>query len=118
MSEAIGLLLTFTTYGTHLHGAASGSVDRLHRNVGAPSLEADPEVLCRAWHLMNEREFFLREPDRKLVLQSIVSASDHRRWRLYCAHVRGNHVHLVIQTGIAADRAMAYLKARTSFALR
>ncbi|MBV9266130.1 MAG: transposase [Acidobacteriaceae bacterium] len=118
MSEAVGHLLTFTTYGTHLHGHENGSVNRIHRNWGAPMLEASPTLRNRARCLMRESRFVLDEVDRNAVLDSVRNASTARRWHLYCVHVRTNHVHLVIRPNIAIDRALGYLKARASFALK
>ena len=105
MSEAVGHLLTFTTYGTHLHGHENGSVNRIHRNWGAPMLEASPTLRNRARCLMRESRFVLDEVDRNAVLDSVRNASTARRWHLYCVHVRTNHVHLVIRPNIAIDRA-------------
>ena len=61
MSEAIGLFLTFTTYGAHLHGADRGSVDRDHRAYASPMLRSSPQMANRAIGLMPEPPFYLDE---------------------------------------------------------
>src|SRR6266478_1713782 len=41
MSEPVAYFITFTTYGTWLHGRAPGSVDREHNQPGTAFLPAD-----------------------------------------------------------------------------
>jgi hypothetical protein len=118
MSEAIGLLLTFSTYGTHLHGAETGSVDRGCRNWGAPVIDIDPALERRATRLMPERPLLLAAEDREIVLAAIVGAANHRGWPLYCAHIRTTHAHLIMKPDISAERTLAYVKARATFSLK
>jgi hypothetical protein len=118
MSEAIGVLLTFSTYGTHLHGAETGSVNRGCRNWGAPVMDIDPALERRAARLMPEPPLLLPAGDRETVLAAIVGAANHRGWPLYCAHVRTNHAHVVIKPDTGAERALAYIKARATFSLK
>lgn len=118
MSEAIGVLLTFTTYGTRLHGADNGSVSRSHRNRGSPVVPADIAWQRQAGRLMVEPPFTLRPRDRTVVLDSVLEACASRNWHLFCVHVRTNHVHAILQTDVPVDRTLSYLKARATFALK
>lgn len=118
MSEAIGVFITFTTYGTHLHGAEVGAVSRNRRNWGSPTLPPNTAWRGQARRLMTEPEFILGQQDRTLVLNSIIEACAYRAWHLFCAHIRTNHVHAVLQTDTPAQRALAYLKARATFVLK
>jgi hypothetical protein len=118
MSEAIGVLLTFTTYGTHLHGADTSSVSRNRRNWGSPTLPSNPVWQDQARRLMPEPEFSLGPQDRGVVLTSIIDACSYRAWQLLCVHIRTNHVHAILQTDVPVDRALSYLKARATFVLK
>ena len=118
MSEAIGALLTFTTYGTHLHGTDTSSVSRRHRNWGGPTLLSNAAWQHQARRLMSETEFSLGKSDRALVLKPVVNTCTHRAWHLYCIHVRTQHIHVILQADVPVDRALSYLKARATFALK
>jgi REP element-mobilizing transposase RayT len=118
MSEAIGVLLTFTTYGTHLHGADKSSVSRNHRNWGSPTVPSNSAWQDQARRLVAEPEFSLGPQDRALVLNSIVDACTNRAWRLFCVHIRTRHVHAVLQTDAPVSRTVSYLKARATFVLK
>lgn len=118
MSEAIGVLLTFTTYGTHLHGTDVGSASRNRRNWGSPPVAPNPAWLNQARRLMAEPEFTLGPQDRALVLSCVRETCSYRAWDLVCVHVRTNHVHTVLQTNIPIEHAMSYLKARATFVLK
>jgi REP element-mobilizing transposase RayT len=56
----------------------------------------------------------LRPEERTIVLRTIQEVCEHRGWALRAAHVRGNHVHAVVQA-VRADhtpeRVMNDLKA-------
>ncbi len=118
MSEAIGVLFTFTTYGAHPHGADTGSVSRHHRNWGSPTLPSNPAWQDQAQRLMAEPAFILGPQDRKLVLNSVLDACAYRGWHLFCVHIRTNHVHAILQTDVQVARVLAYLKARATFVLK
>jgi hypothetical protein len=78
MSEAIGVLLTFTTYGTHLHGADTSSVSRNRRNWGSPTVPPDPAWLKQARGLMAEPGFTLSPEARALVLTCVLETCSYR----------------------------------------
>jgi REP element-mobilizing transposase RayT len=52
------------------------------------------------------------------VLESLLETCARRQWHVFCAHVRTNHVHLVLQTTGDIDRALGYLKARATYRLK
>jgi hypothetical protein len=106
MSEAIGVLLTFTTYGTHVHGAETGSVSRSHR-AWAPTVPSNETWQVQARRLMAWPEFRLSPRDRALVVKCVVNACACHAWQLFCVHARTNHVHAVLQADAPADRALS-----------
>src|SRR5687767_3160994 len=108
---AVAYFITFTTYGTWLHGRESGSVDRQHHTFGTPVLPGDPqrEQACR--DRMAEEPYLLDDGRRATVLETIRDVALHRGWRLWAVHVRTNHVHLVITAEAAPEKVMADMKA-------
>jgi REP element-mobilizing transposase RayT len=92
----LAYFITFTTYGTWLHGDEASSVDREHNLFGAPPLEADPQRLTTARGRMTQEAYTLDEPRRVVVRDAIVEECQFRGWDLLALHVRSNHVHLVV----------------------
>jgi len=88
--------LTWTTYGTWLHGRAPGSVDRQHNISGTEFLPVNPGLEAARRRAMRQSPYLLDELRREVVLRTIVEVATHRDWRLWAAHVRSNHVHVVV----------------------
>jgi len=107
-------LITFTCYGTWLHGDARGSADRFHRTPGTPYLGPDADRYGREVRQMRGRVYALDESRRRCVLQSLRTTCEARGWRLLAAHVRATHVHSVISAGEPPERVMTALKAYAS----
>ena len=99
-------LITFACYGAHLHGDESGSVDRKHNLPGGRMLGAEPTRLAAEAHLMTQPTYPMDQPRREVVLASIVERCAERGWSLLAAHVRENHVHVVVGAEIAPERIM------------
>jgi 7-carboxy-7-deazaguanine synthase (Cx14CxxC type) len=115
---ALAYFITFTTYGTWLHGRPPGSVDRAHNQYGAPLLPANAEQEQTQREQMRQGEYRLDEPRRQCVLKTIREVAEHRRWRLWAVHVRTNHVHVVITAEAKPEKVMSDLKAWCSRRLR
>ena len=64
--------LTFSTYGTWLHGDDRGSVDRAHNEPGQPTTEADPALRTYRANLMTDRPYRMDASGRQLVLDAII----------------------------------------------
>jgi len=106
--------ITFTCYGTHLHGDADGSVDRNHRAFGAPTRAPDVVAADAARNRMAHPPYRLDEARRSAVLQALRRICEYRGWTLIAAHVRSTHVHSVIAADVAPEKVMADLKVYTS----
>lgn len=106
--------ITFTTYGTWLHGSAKGSADREHHVYGAPYLEPDPARERQMQERMLQPEYTLSPPERDIVCRAIVDLANEKGWRLLAAHVRCNHVHVVVSANREPGRIMSDVKARAS----
>ena len=107
----LAYFLTFTCYGTWLIGRAPGSVDEKHNEYGTPFLPSDPIQEARMRDRMTEASFFLDQPRRRIVLATLQEVSRHRGWQLLAAHVRCNHIHLVVQGPADPDKMLDDYKA-------
>jgi hypothetical protein len=89
-------LLTFACYGCHLHGVQSGFVDRRHNLPGSRLIESDPKRVWADRQRMDQPPHGMDGRRRKVVLAAIRERCADRHWRLLAAHVRTNHVHMVV----------------------
>jgi REP element-mobilizing transposase RayT len=112
MAEAY--FITFTTYGTWLHGDTRTSVDRQHNAFGTPLVSADLGREHSARASMSQDAHVMTSAERKLVCDAIVSLATEKSWQLWAVHVRTNHVHLVITADREPGRLMSDIKARAT----
>jgi transposase IS200 family protein len=106
--------ITFACYGVHLHGDESGSVDRNHNVPGGRLAEANPERVAVMLRQMDQALYELDRERRMAVVQAIREVSVHRNWSLLAAHVRSNHVHVVVEADVQPDRVMNSFKSYAS----
>lgn len=113
---AIAYFLTFTTYGTWLHGTDKGlgSVDREHNGYETPFIAPDPTRLAEEANRMNDPPYTLSEAERVVVCDAMVGLCREKGWVLLALHVRSNHVHVVVNADREPGRLMSDLKARAS----
>ncbi len=109
-----GLLLTWACYGTRLPGQP-GVVTRNLNQFGGPLPNPDDR---RANNVrMVQHAYVLDIPRSQIVLTSLQDVCEHRRWTLWAAHVRTNHVHVVVGASCQPEIVMNTLKAYSSRAL-
>jgi hypothetical protein len=109
--------LTFACYGAHLHGEESGSVDRHHNRFGSRVLEADSQRAAAEWRNMNQPPYELDYDRRTVVLETLREVCRHRGWNLLAAHVRCNHVRIILEGEVRPERVMNDCKAYARRAL-
>jgi REP element-mobilizing transposase RayT len=114
---ALAYFITFTTYGTWLHGSAKGSVDADHNKYGMPLLAPNAGKKRQSRAAMLQPPYTMQEAERNIVCRALVDLSGYRKWDLLAAHVRTNHVHLVIRAERDPERLMSDLKAGASHCL-
>jgi REP element-mobilizing transposase RayT len=107
-------LITFTSYGCHMHGDDSGSVDRKHHLYRSPLLEPNPKRVEAESRRMEQSRYDLDPRRRDIVLAAIVERCSDRSWTLRAAHVRTNHVHIVAGADVRPERIMNDLKSYAS----
>jgi hypothetical protein len=106
--------ITFACYGCHLHGDPSGSVDRHHNLPGGRLLEANPRLLQAELRNMVQPSYRLGPSHRTIVLDALLDRCQQQKWKLLAAHVRTNHVHLVVEAEARPERIMNDLKSYAS----
>ena len=114
---AIAYFITFSTYGTWLHGDDRGSVDRKTNIAGEPLLPANAKLHRSREALMTEAEYRMEAVERETVLAAIRQHAEFRGWSLIAVHVRTNHVHIVVAGDAKPERMMTEFKAYASRAL-
>jgi REP element-mobilizing transposase RayT len=111
---ALAYFITFTTYGTWLHGSAKGSVDDEHNVHGTPLAPADARREHQEREVMVQPPYVMCAAERDIVCKASVDLARDRGWLLLAAHVRSNHVHVVVSAERDPGRLMSDLKARAS----
>jgi REP element-mobilizing transposase RayT len=114
----LAYFITWTCYGTWLHGRGPGSVDGEHNRFGDPVLPPDPEREAEMRRQLVEPRYSLDRPQRQVVLRTIQEVSNHRRWCLLAAHVRSNHLHVITHAECGPDKVMEDYKAYSTRRLR
>jgi REP element-mobilizing transposase RayT len=109
--------ITFGCYGAHLHGDESGSVDRRHNLFGGRLVAADPQRAGAERRSMVQPPYAMDSESRVVVLHALAEVCSHRGWNLLAAHVRSNHVHVVVETDVRPEKVMNDFKAYASRAL-
>lgn len=106
--------LTFTCYGSHLHGAETGSFER--RATGTRARPAHPGLEAAMRRAMVQEPFLLTSAHRPVVVAAVQALAVRRGWGLLAIHVRSTHVHLVLDCPVTAELALTAVKAAASAA--
>lgn len=109
--DVLGYLISFRTYGTCLHGSDRPTVDDSHRVPGGRFAPQNPLRAAFERRLMKHASIELDSERRFVVSETIREVCDYREWRLHAAHVRTNHVHVVVSASDKPERVMSDLKA-------
>ena len=104
-------ILTCRTYGSWVHGDPRSSVDRNHNEFATSRIKPNLGLQKAMQNSCTEDIFLLNAMQRKTVLQSIIDTCRFANWHLHAAHVRSNHMHIVLQTQKEPEQAMVSIKA-------
>lgn len=110
----LAYLLTFTCYGTWLHGDDRGSIDRRHNAFDAPGLEPNGGWLDAARSRLRSASVHLDVESRRCIELTIREVCEHRGWELWALNARSNHVHVVVSAGLRPERVLSDLKSWSS----
>jgi REP element-mobilizing transposase RayT len=114
MGTPLAYFITFTCYGTWLHGDERGSVDDEHNAPTTPVLSPAPERRYREQDQLVQPPYQLDAKHRQATLQALCEIVRRKGWALHAAHVRSNHVHLVVTAAGAPERVMNDVKTAVS----
>jgi REP element-mobilizing transposase RayT len=109
-------LITWVCYGAWLPGQ-SGAVPRSQNRFGAPIPEPDTRRERQARNRMTHGPYLLDALRRRVVLQSLQQVCSYRGSTLLAAHVRTNHIHVVITGNCRPESILIAMKAYSSRAL-
>ena len=108
---AAAYLITFHTYGSWLPGDERGTVRRGRNRYGEPMHGRCDALQVRSRLLLHSAPVVLGVAERLVVLRAVLEVCQHRAWSMHAAHVRTNHVHVVVTAGAAPERITGDLKA-------
>jgi REP element-mobilizing transposase RayT len=106
--------VTFVCYGTWLHGDECGSVDPRHNVPGHRLVEPNGARVCSEQSRMQQEAYEMDEPRRACVLGAVLQHCEYRCWPLLAAHVRTNHVHVIVDAPLSPEKVLNELKAYAS----
>jgi REP element-mobilizing transposase RayT len=111
LQPPLAYFLTWTTYGTRLHGDPRGTVDCLHNRTGSKMLADSPGREERARLVMSQDEYIMGDEERTVVTVAIQDHCRIRVWPIHALNVRTNHVHVVVTAySHSPDQVMEQLK--------
>jgi len=112
MKFPLAFLLTWTTYGTWLHGDERGSFNAYGNFIPATSI-----LRAKAVAAMSEDAVILTDEQRKIVDARLLELCCLAGWCLHARNVRTNHVHAVVSASLAGEALRSRLKAGCSMSL-
>jgi hypothetical protein len=112
--DPLAYFITWTTYGTRLHGDDRGSVDCMNNTPGTPFSPPDPELEAAMRASMIFAPIVLDEVMRGVVTTALRDHIAFRKWNERALNVRTTHVHIVLDcrgdTMRSPERVMEELK--------
>ena len=113
----LAYLITFSCYGSHLHGDDTGSVDRQHNEYDLSFLPPDPKRHQTMRARMKCSPYLMNQPRRPTVLAAIKGICLKHGWGLLAAHVRTTHVHVVVEACTDPEIVLNSFKSHSSHEL-
>ncbi len=114
----LSYLITWTTYGTWLHGDPRGSADPIHNRFGTPYLPASKRRFRYERRELRDKPVRLDKTARRLVASAIIEHAEQKTWRIFALHVRTNHVHVVVSCPCEPEKPLREFKAWATRRLR
>ncbi len=118
MEKPIAYLITFTTYGTWLHGDKKNSVNDEHNHIGEPFVPFNPNLNRKEQTFLKHPPVILNENLRNAVLKSILEVCTYRGWFAHSVHVRSNHLHIVVTANDKPEKIMTDFKSYATRAIK
>jgi REP element-mobilizing transposase RayT len=107
--------ITFSCYGWHPPGQP-GTVDRDHNVPGTRLQEPHPKLRQHWETSLKQAPFEMDREQRLIALHAMREVCRYKQWELVAAHVRSNHVHVVVDIGgnVSPELVMNALKSYAS----
>ena len=96
MLEPVAYLLTWTCYGTWLHGDPRGSIAPGFNTPGTETIPPNPLRACFESNRMDSPPFQLDSAARQVVKRVLADHAARRGWELLAVNVRTTHVHALV----------------------
>lgn len=107
----LAYIITCRTYATWLHGDKRTSVDRHHNKFLTPRIKHNLALEKTRKEYCKESMYLMDAPERETVLQSIIKTCEFSNWHLHAAHVRSNHMHIVVTAPKEPEKVAVSFKA-------
>ena len=118
-SFPLAYLLTFTTYGTWLHGDERLSHERSRDDLfGTHRREPNVPLVEKMRDEITQPEIRLQPKERAIVTAAIKEVCEYREYSLRAVNVRTNHAHVVLSKPIKPEKIVNDLKAYSTRRLR
>lgn len=118
MSKPLAYFITFSSYGTRLHGSENGSVDRKHNRYGDDLIPPKPSLEYYEKQNQKHPAITFEPVQRQIILETIREVCSYRHWSPYAIHVRTNHVHVVVSVSKKPEKALHDFQAYATRHLR
>ena len=115
-NKPLAYFITFTTYGTWLHGDSRKSVIR--QDGMAKIIEPNLYLYKQTLGKLKNPPVYLNVAQRSIVLETIINHCLIKQWKLLAAHVRTNHVHFLVRTEEKVELVMKGIKSWTTRSLQ
>ncbi|CAG0957220.1 hypothetical protein PLCT2_00544 [Planctomycetaceae bacterium] len=111
MATMLAYFLTFTCYGTWLHGDERSAVDKDHDQFGQEYCKPSSTRKRFQGGKLQHAPILIDDAMRTVIETVVREVCEHRRWKLYAINVRTNHVHIAVWSDIDPERTMSTFKA-------
>ena len=118
MKRPIAYHITFTTYGTWLHGDNRGSVDKDNNQYGSDFVKPNLVLIKKEQCALKNPPVTLSQSQRRIALKAILDVCRFESWCAYAVHVRSNHIHIVVNGDEKPEDMLVKFKRYTTIALR
>ena len=115
-NKPIAYFITFSTYGTWLHGDRRNSV--IVKNKKSQMIDPNNALKLYESKQLKHTAVTLNKSQRQIVLDTILRHCKIKNWRLYAVHIRSNHCHIILNSNDSPDKMMNDLKAWATRKLR
>ena len=114
----IAYLITWSTYGTRLHGDPRGSNDKDTTDRGDTFVPPSARYENLRRSQLKEPPFTMDAKHRGAVFRAIQQHAEYRQWKLFALSIRTNHVHMVVEAAGPPEEIMRQYKAYATRGLR